>query len=62
MGGGGGGGESVARSLFHKLQFSEDMLKKWNLFIQRPSAPSSLQKYAWSSGSSGHNWIMDSSI
>ena len=32
-------------SLFHKLLFSEDMFKKWNVFIQRSSVPSYLQKY-----------------
>lgn len=32
-------------SLFHKVRLSEDMFKKWNVFIQRSSAPSSLQKY-----------------
>ena len=33
-------------SMFHKVRLSEDTFKKWNVFIQRSSVPSSLQKYS----------------
>ena len=32
-------------SMFHKLRLSEEMCKKWNVFLQRCNVPSSLQKY-----------------
>ena len=45
-------------SLFRKLRFNEDMLKKWNILIQRANAPSRPQKYD-SAGSADHHgsWI-----